>query len=274
MSTRYICFLILSVVLSLASPSLDFTEAETTSADNVEAETETEGLTQPTPGYGVCDGVGCAGLEDEEGASARPARNVDQSQANQQAIVLDEYPGLYNCVPSLTLDKFPLEYLNRQEEYVIPLVRIPRCGGCCKVKEFACKPTATTTVTFQVHVKEYQYPNKTGSASISTRVVPMENHTACQCGCNKECEESKVLNINTCECVCKEKRLRCNNKYYRPKNCKCQCNVNKLKMDCDRNATLVDQESCSCITQSELKMNRSKQKTRPSEVVPEGQESY
>ncbi|XP_032677809.1 vascular endothelial growth factor A-like [Odontomachus brunneus] len=104
--------------------------------------------------------------------------------------------------------------------------RINRCGGCCSSSLLSCQPTASETRNFEVIVTtlslHYRYQ----------QIVPLEEHTACKCGCRikeEHCNEKQHYEQKNCICVCDnvDEETKCirNNetKMWDPDLCVCSC---------------------------------------------------
>ncbi|XP_076303025.1 uncharacterized protein LOC143221471 [Lasioglossum baleicum] len=113
--------------------------------------------------------------------------------------------------------------------YFPTYIRINRCGGCCYNSLLSCQPTATETRNLEIYVMTTDHHK--GLVYRSKRIVPVEEHTQC-------------------ECNCKIKEEHCNKKQtYVPESCKCQCNDVDEKKKCnesDKKVWNLDLCSCSC----------------------------
>lgn len=153
------------------------------------------------------------------------------------------------CKPSLTTVPIADENKKSNTIYWPSCTRVERCGGCCSHELLSCKPTATNTLHVQVVSMGYQG----GSSSMGytgTLMVPLEVHTACECGCKlteDDCNQFQEYAASECRCKCvnKEDYIKCSKdslKLWEPSTCRCKC---KQQRECST-GHYFDLNTCSC----------------------------
>ncbi|XP_076303138.1 uncharacterized protein LOC143221630 [Lasioglossum baleicum] len=137
-----------------------------------------------------------------------------------------EIPVPATCKPELQTVQLHLD-TDTTSIYFPTCIRINRCGGCCYNSLLSCQPTASETRNFEIYVMTTDHHK--GLVYRSKRIVPVEEHTKC-------------------ECNCKLKEEHCNKKQtYIPESCECQCNnVNEKKKCNETNKKVWNSDLCSC----------------------------
>ncbi|XP_076760959.1 PDGF- and VEGF-related factor 1 [Xylocopa sonorina] len=158
-----------------------------------------------------------------------------------------EEPTPAKCMPEL--QTVSLEQDNDPSiAYYPSCTRVKRCGGCCGSKLHSCQPLTTeirnfVVVTIDISGIRMKYIDK--------RIVPVEEHTSCQCDCKikeEHCNAKQEYYPNECTCECKnvDEARKCNAssdiKIWDSKQCACSC---RDVLDCST-GFYFDKTTCRC----------------------------
>ncbi|XP_003702304.1 PDGF- and VEGF-related factor 1 [Megachile rotundata] len=166
-----------------------------------------------------------------------------------------EKPTAATCMPEL--QTVPLKQDDDPSTFYFPsCTRVKRCGGCCNHSLFSCQPTAVDTRNFEVVVTAIE---PIGLAYKGKRIVPLEEHTKCECGCKikeEHCNEKQLYIPEECRCMCNnvDEEEKCyknsETKIWNPEHCACFC---REAQECST-GFYFDQNTCRC-RQVPLSMN-------------------
>ncbi|XP_043219544.1 vascular endothelial growth factor D-like isoform X1 [Amphibalanus amphitrite] len=153
------------------------------------------------------------------------------------------------CKPELTTVPIAEENKKSNTIYWPSCTRVERCGGCCSHELLSCKPTATKTIHVQVVSMGYQ-DGSSRMGYTDTIMVPLEIHTACECGCKltaNDCNQFQEYVESECRCKCvnKDDYVKCSQnsqKLWEPSTCQCKC---KQQRECST-GHYFDLNTCSC----------------------------
>ncbi|XP_076224307.1 PDGF- and VEGF-related factor 1 isoform X1 [Nomia melanderi] len=157
-----------------------------------------------------------------------------------------EQPLSAKCEPEL--QPVTLKVDNDPSKFYYPsCTRIHRCGGCCSHSLLACEPVETNVRNFEVMVmslvgRKLRYQDK--------RIVPLEEHTKCKCGCRikaEHCNERQSYINAECRCACNNvdeaaKCIKNSTKVWNPDRCVCLC---RDEQECST-GFYFDQNTCRC----------------------------
>ncbi|XP_034171235.2 PDGF- and VEGF-related factor 1 [Osmia lignaria lignaria] len=159
-----------------------------------------------------------------------------------------ERPVPATCTPEL--QTVPLKQdADPSTIYYPSCTRVKRCGGCCSHSLLSCQPTAVETRNFEVLVTSIE--QSYGLTYKGKRIVPLEEHTKCQCDCRikeEHCNEKQSYIPAECRCMCnnvdEEEKCYKNNdtKIWNPELCTCFC---REEQECST-GFYFDQNTCSC----------------------------
>ncbi len=168
------------------------------------------------------------------------------SMSGGQQPKLPPEPTFAHCDPELRTIK--LQDTNDSSVFYFPsCTRIERCGGCCSHESLMCEATEKEYVNYTVLVMQ----KRSEGRPRSYRVISVEKHMKCKCGCRikkEDCTSLQVYEEKNCQCVCKdsEKEASClqqENKLWNSSSCKCQC---QDIIPC-LSGFHFDYEKCTCV---------------------------
>lgn len=131
-----------------------------------------------------------------------------------------------------------------------PCVYLNRCGGCCASELMTCRPTAVSSVNVTVLQARYTGPQSNPFANEGLRVIAMDQHEKCSCGCKEQPEDCTPLQEyrkNECRCICANQyeATRCQqrpNKFWDSRECICKC---RDPLDCS-SGLFFSTKTCRC----------------------------
>ncbi|XP_060839969.1 uncharacterized protein LOC132921133 [Rhopalosiphum padi] len=109
-------------------------------------------------------------------------------------------------------------------------IQVYRCGGCCLHDLLECQPTKVDTIDYEVMVSQYKGAGKFDF--LGRKIVSIEQHLKCKCGCvvkQENCTSLQTYNPKQCICTCSnqedlDKCIEENGlKLWNSATCRCQC---------------------------------------------------
>ncbi|CAL7936890.1 unnamed protein product [Xylocopa violacea] len=161
------------------------------------------------------------------------------------------------CMPEL--QPVPLKQDDDPSTIYYPsCTRVNRCGGCCSHSLLSCQPVTSEIRNFEVIVASID-SSSTGLSYSGKQIVPVEEHTSCQCDCKikeEHCNAKQIYDPDECICKCKnvDEAEKCNanndTKIWNPELCACFC---REELECST-GFYFDQNTCRC---KQVPLNRS-----------------
>ncbi len=133
--------------------------------------------------------------------------------------------------------------------YFPPCTRIERCGGCCAHELMTCEAIQKENINYTVTVTQYQ--GKPKLQYKPSKVISVEKHLKCKCGCRikkENCTSLEEYEEKNCRCVCKNREeeascLQQEKKVWNPSSCECQC----VKAVPCSSGFRFDDKNCTCV---------------------------